>query len=218
MAENKKSFILYCDQKGVWDKLNEEQAGRLIKHVLAYVNDEDPKAPDFITELAFEPIKQSLKRDLKRWEVQQEQRRAAGRKSAKVRKDNATSVNGRSTETNKRSASSTDNVNVNVNVNDNVNVNVNDNAKRDREVKFREQVAQHTQYSKKMLDKFCDYWTESKPKGRKLRYEMQKVFDIKRRLVTWKSNEGTDKDLSPVDAAMYNLNNNVNKQLNDYDI
>jgi len=29
MAENKKSFILYCDQKGVWDKLDDAQAGRL---------------------------------------------------------------------------------------------------------------------------------------------------------------------------------------------
>ena len=57
MAENKKSFILYCDQKGVWDKLDDAQAGRLIKHVIAYVNDENPEAPDFITELAFEPIK-----------------------------------------------------------------------------------------------------------------------------------------------------------------
>lgn len=213
MAENKKSFILYCDQKGVWDKLNEEQAGRLIKHVLAYVNDEDPKAPDFITELAFEPIKQSLRRDLKRWEVQQEQRRAAGQRSAKVRRDNSTSVNERSTESNERSISSTDSVNVNVSVNDNVNVN----AKREREVEFREQVAQHTQYSKEMLDKFSDYWTESKPKGRKLRYEMQKVFDIKRRLVTWSSKEAPQK-LDPIAAAMYNLNNNVNEELNDYDI
>jgi len=213
MAENKKSFILYCDQKGVWDKLNEEQAGRLIKHVLAYVNDEDPKAPDFITELAFEPIKQSLRRDLKRWEVQQEQRRAAGQRSAKVRRDNSTSVNERSTESNERSISSTDSVSVNVSVNDNVNVN----AKREREVEFREQVAQHTQYSKEMLDKFSDYWTESKPKGRKLRYEMQKVFDIKRRLVTWSSKKAPQK-LDPIAAAMYNLNNNVNEELNDYDI
>jgi len=74
MAENKKSFILYCDQKGVWDKLDDAQAGRLIKHIISYVNDDNPVAPDFITELAFEPIKQSLKRDLKKWEKQQEQR------------------------------------------------------------------------------------------------------------------------------------------------
>ena len=123
MAENKKSFILYCDQKGVWDKLDDAQAGRLIKHIISYVNDENPVAPDFITELAFEPIKQSLKRDLKKWENQQEQRSEAGKRSAEVRKRNAQLVQRDSTTVNERSISST--VNGNVSVNDNVNVNAN---------------------------------------------------------------------------------------------
>lgn len=120
MAENKKSFILYCDQKGVWDKLNNEQAGKLIKHIIAYVNDENPQTDDFITELAFEPIKQHLKRDLKKWEKQYDQRVEAGKKSAESRKRNSTSVD-------ERSVSSTDNVSVNgsVNVNATVNENVN---------------------------------------------------------------------------------------------
>ena len=119
MAENKKSFILYCDQKGVWDKLDDAQAGRLIKHIIAYVNDENPVAPDFITELAFEPIKQSLKRDLKQWENQQAQRSEAGKRSAEVRKRNAKLAQRDSTAVNDRSISST----VNVSVNENVNVN-----------------------------------------------------------------------------------------------
>ena len=121
MAENKKSFILYCDQKGVWDKLDDAQAGRLIKHIISYVNDENPVAPDFITELAFEPIKAVLKRDLKKWEKQQEQRSEAGKRSAEVRKRNAKLAERDSTTVNDRSISST--VNGNVNVNDNVNVN-----------------------------------------------------------------------------------------------
>jgi len=124
MAENKKSFILYCDQKGVWDKLDDAQAGRLIKHIISYVNDDNPVAPDFITELAFEPIKQSLKRDLKKWENQQEQRSEAGKRSAEVRKRNAQLAQRDSTTVNERSISST--VNGNVSVNDNVNANVNE--------------------------------------------------------------------------------------------
>ena len=122
MAENKKSFILYCDQKGVWDKLDDAQAGRLIKHIISYVNDDNPVAPDFITELAFEPIKQSLKRDLKKWEKQQEQRSEAGKRSAEVRKRNAKLAERDSTTVNDRSISSTVNGNVSVNVNDSVNV------------------------------------------------------------------------------------------------
>ncbi|MFN7610254.1 MAG: DUF6291 domain-containing protein [bacterium] len=119
MAENKNSFILYCDQKGVWDKLDNEQAGRLIKHIISYVNDENPTAPDFVTELAFEPIKQSLKRDLKKWEKQYDQRVEAGRKSAEVRKRNLTTVNERLiSSTVSESVSVTDNVSVTVSVNE----------------------------------------------------------------------------------------------------
>jgi hypothetical protein len=130
MADGKKSFILYCDQRGIFNKLSDEQAGVLIKHIFAYVSDENPQA-DFVTELAFELIKQQLKRDLKTWEVKQEQRREAGKRSAEQRQRNATTVEIRSTETNDRSVSST--VNGNGNVNGNVNGNGNVNEKKRKE-------------------------------------------------------------------------------------
>lgn len=38
------------------------------------------------------------------------------------------------------------------------------------------------------MRKFVLYWTEKNPGGTKARWEMQKVFDIKRRIVTWMSN------------------------------
>ena len=44
-------------------------------------------------------------------------------------------------------------------------------------------------YSKEMLAEFWEYWTEHNPNGRKLRFEMEKVFCIKRRLSTWKRNK-----------------------------
>jgi len=118
MANNKKSFVLYSDVQGLINKLPDEVAGRLFKHIFAYVNDENPISDDILLIVAFEPIKMQLKRDLVKWENQIEQRRQAGIKSAESRKRNATTVN-------ERSISSTDNVNVNVNVNDTVNVNEN---------------------------------------------------------------------------------------------
>lgn len=96
MAENKKGFLLYCDLIHTVEKLDDEQAGKLFKHVLEYVNDFNPITEDLLTQVCFEPIKQSLKRDLKKWEKQQEQRIAAGKKSAQVRKQNSTLVNARS--------------------------------------------------------------------------------------------------------------------------
>lgn len=68
MASGKKSFLLYCDYIYTVSLLSDEQAGRLIKHILQYVNDENPVTDDKILLIAFEPIKQQLKRDLKAWE------------------------------------------------------------------------------------------------------------------------------------------------------
>ena len=118
MAENKKSFVLYSDSKGLIDQLPDDIAGRLFKHIFAYVNDENPISDELILNIAFEPIKSQLKRDLVKWSNQTEQRRQAGLKSAEIRKRNASKIND-------RSISSTDNDSVNVNVNDNVSVNDN---------------------------------------------------------------------------------------------
>jgi hypothetical protein len=117
--QGKKSFVLYTDQREVFDELSDQDAGKLIKHIFAYVNDEDPVTEDKLLKVAFLPIKTQLKRDLKSWEAKQDQRREAGKKSAESRQRNSTAVND-------RSISLGGNVNVNVNGNENVNGNAND--------------------------------------------------------------------------------------------
>lgn len=55
---------------------------------------------------------------------------------------------------------------------------------------FRDKCAEHLDlYSKETLRAFYDYWTEMNEGGRLMRFEMQKVFDIKKRLITWSKNE-----------------------------
>lgn len=44
-------------------------------------------------------------------------------------------------------------------------------------------------YPDEMLRKFFDYWTEKNENGKKMRFEKEKVFDIKRRLATWASRD-----------------------------
>ena len=61
----KKSFLFYVNWESTFDTLSDEEAGRLMKHILHYVNDRNPEAPDRITELVFQPIKAVLKEDLK---------------------------------------------------------------------------------------------------------------------------------------------------------
>jgi hypothetical protein len=68
MAKDKKSFLLYCDIIHTVEKLDDVQAGKLFKHLLKYVNDQDPTPENPLIEIAFEPIKQSLKRDLIKYE------------------------------------------------------------------------------------------------------------------------------------------------------
>ncbi|MFD2599875.1 DUF6291 domain-containing protein [Sphingobacterium corticis] len=129
MAEEKRSFILYSDLITVVSKLvdkdrisNSNHAGELFLHILKYVNDQDPTPVDFIIEMAFEPIKQQLKRDLKKYEVIREKRAKAGRASAEKREQKLTSqTHVESVE--HTSALSTVNVNDSVNVNGNVNDN-----------------------------------------------------------------------------------------------
>jgi len=124
--ENKKSVLLYCDIIHTVNKLDNENAGLLFKHYLNYINDLEPEAPNLLVEIAFEPIKQNLKRDLNKWKGIIEVRSNAGKKSAEKRKkekeDSTNLTNVDFVENDSTLSTVTVNVNVNVNVNDNVNV------------------------------------------------------------------------------------------------
>lgn len=86
MAENKKSFLLYSDLSLTVNKLPDETAGKLFKIILDYVNDKDPIVNDLLLEIAFEPIKQQLKRDLVTYEAKRKQWSDAGKRSADAKK------------------------------------------------------------------------------------------------------------------------------------
>lgn len=118
MAEGKKSFIAYSDWKNTFDELPNEEAGMLIKHIFAYVNDENPQTDSVLIKAVFANIKSTLKRDLDRWESQLIQRSNAGKRSAEIR---LAKSNDRSTTVNEVQRNSTDSVNVSVSVNDSVN-------------------------------------------------------------------------------------------------
>jgi hypothetical protein len=75
MAEDKKSFLLYVDLIHTVSKMPNEKAGELFKHILSYVNDENPVTEDLIVQLTFEPIRQQLKRDLKVYQKRCEKNR-----------------------------------------------------------------------------------------------------------------------------------------------
>lgn len=90
MAENKKRVIVYADWIDKFEELEDDEAGKLIKHFFRYINDLNPEAPDRTTKLMFIDIKNTLKRDLDKWEEKSPERiekaRLAGLASAEARK------------------------------------------------------------------------------------------------------------------------------------
>lgn len=83
MAKDKKSFVLYCDLIHTVRKLPKEDAGELFIHILEYVNDLNPETDNPLVDIAFEPIKQSLKRDLKKYEDRADRARENGKKGGR---------------------------------------------------------------------------------------------------------------------------------------
>jgi len=181
MATNKKSVLLYCDLIHTVEKLDNETAGELFKHYLRYINDQDPATDNVLVDVLFESIKQNLKRDLVKWEIRAERSKENGKLGGRPKNPKEPSGLIDNLDEPRKPVTVKDTVTVT----DTVKVIV---TKEVRESTFREQVAQHTTYEALMLDNFADYWTESNPKGKKLKFELQKTFDIARRLKKWSSN------------------------------
>lgn len=86
MAENKKSFIAYCDWGDTFNELSNEEAGKLVKHLFSYVNDENPETEDKLIKLLFIPIQQTLKRDLNKYDKYIDKQRVNGAKGGRPKK------------------------------------------------------------------------------------------------------------------------------------
>ena len=210
MATGKKSVVLYCDIIHMVEKLDNETAGELFKHYLRYVNDLNPTTINPIVDIAFEPIKQQLKRDLQKWEGIRVKRSEAGKASAKKRQQVSTSVES----VQQTSTNPTVNGNVTVNVTDTVNVKKN--------IEERKQVfilQSHEINAKKnylsdfeMNDEakgFIFYWTEHGLNDKKMKFEKQKSFSISRRMATWRDN--AKKFGNKTQSSNGQLNDRLNK-------
>lgn len=89
MAEGKKTFIFYSDWINMIKEMPDKDAGQLLKHILSYVNDENPETKNTLVKMAFAHMKPMLKADLKKWERIREKRSLAGSKGGKQKVANA---------------------------------------------------------------------------------------------------------------------------------
>lgn len=92
MAKDKKSVLLYCDIIHTVEELEDAEAGRLFKHYLRYINDQNPEPPDKLTKIVFEPIKQTLKRDLRKYESFIEKQSLNGKRGGRPHKPDETQI------------------------------------------------------------------------------------------------------------------------------
>jgi hypothetical protein len=183
MATDKKSFLLYCDLIHTVNKMPNEKAGELLKHILSYVNDEEPTTDDLIIQLTFEPIKQSLKRDLIKYEKTR-QRNIENINKRWENTKNTTGINGIPTDTKNTVSDS-------VSVSDNVKEN---NSIDSRKLKFAATLKPFVdEFGRDTLKDFYDYWTEPNKSNTKFRQELEKTWSLDRRIQTWIKNESNFK-------------------------
>ena len=183
MAQNKKSFLLYCDIIHTVKKMPKADAGELFVHILEYVNDLNPETSNMVVDLVFEPIKQQLKRDLTKYEGI----KAKNKENVLKRwnKSNTTVYDRIPTDTKHT-----------VNDNDSDNDNDIDKEKKiinnieDRKLKFSSTLKPFLEkYGKDLLNDFYRYWTEPNKSKTKFRQETEKFWDLEKRLNTWAGRE-----------------------------
>jgi hypothetical protein len=196
MSDNKKSFILYTDLKSVVEKLitkdredGTNNTGELFYHILKYVNDEDPKPSNFIIEMAFESIKLQLKRDLIKYEeIKEKNRQNALSRWSKARKKDSKDMQSYATANDRiiRNANDADN-----GIDNEIDNDIKDNIIK-KESEFKESIKPFIQkYGKDICNDFYMYWSEPDKSRTKLRYELQKTWDVGRRLAYWANRDKT---------------------------
>jgi len=143
MATDKKSFIAYCDWGEIFDELKDDEAGRLVKHLFNYVRDKNPEAEDQLTKMMFIQIKQSLKRDLVKYDKYMVKQSENGKKGGRPKKPKETQKTQPLIEKPKKA----DSVNVSVNVNEILNKLVQD-LQKDKLPIFREWITYRKEIKK----------------------------------------------------------------------
>jgi hypothetical protein len=188
----KKSFLLYCDLKHTIDKLPDETAGRLLKLILDYANGDFNEPDDLLLQVVFEPIKQSLIRDLDKYDAKVIRNRENGSKGGRPSKeDNPQKPTGliNNPLKAKKADSDSDSDNDSVSDNDIIKIAKAPSFKSYSNKDLINQIKPLIEkYGKDTCNAFYSYWSEPLANG-KMRLTNEKAWDTHRRLVAWKQRE-----------------------------
>ena len=86
--ENKKSFILYSDWERYFLALSDQQAGKLLKALFAFVSRDEEIELEPMAQMAFMFMSDQIRRDTQKWEEVCEKKRVLGARGGKARGKN----------------------------------------------------------------------------------------------------------------------------------
>lgn len=225
--KQRESFLFYRDW---WESMKDNDAIRyeVYDAIMTKVFDDIEPEVSPMAKMALKFILPVIGRDHDKYNDVREKRKAAGRLGGLKKAENIASVanlaNGSKLSKCQQSianvANLADNVNVNVNVNDNDNKNKRKTpkgVKREKEVAasaatpedelkkragvfYKSLVPFVETYGREMIRQFYDYWTEPNKSRTKMRYELERTWDTKRRLNTWASRENINPMRTNYDA------------------
>lgn len=194
---DKNSILLYTSDYEPVKDFSLEEKGLLFDAIFEYASTGNTNELPPVVLLAFKFFRMHIDENNKKWNDIKTKRKDAGRKGgeAKAKQNVANVANAKSAKQNV--------ANVAVNVNDNVNVSTEvDKESRkkdspkvslsDRNQKFKDELTSFVeQYGKEMIRAFFDYWSEPNKANTKMRFELEKTWNLSGRLRTWerRSNE-----------------------------
>ena len=210
-----KTFILYTEQYPLIEGLSDAQLGQLFRALYKYAEQHEREHSctsvqacetdgnqegknvfglDSVTAMAFGFIRNSIDAGVAKYEAKclKNKEIAVERERKKREARSCTSVNERERASTNVHHSNTNSNNINkesISINRNTKEKDGKNREQDKaeraKVFYNRLIDYVDKYGAQMVREFYDYWTESNATGAKMRFEMEKVFDVGRRLATW---------------------------------
>lgn len=184
---DKKSFLMYTSYLDNVVLLSDEEAGKLLKAIYAYVNGNEVPELDRILQLTFNPIKSHLERDMKKYND------ICRKRSENVQKRWSKTKNTNEYNCIQNDTTYTDNENKNEkeNVNENINANANANA---YENKYEPQCGNKPALTQTEYAELCEQYGKADTDryvaliDRYIEYAPDKYSDPYKILKTWMGN------------------------------
>ena len=208
----KKSFLLYVDSAPQIDLLSDQEAGQLFKSIFHYVEfGEELVTDNRVLAMTFAVFKSQIDRGQEKYEETCRKRTEAINKrwerykSIQMNTNEYNTIQNNTNRTNSDSGSDS-----------------HSESEEKKESKKKKDAAHAAallegrkedfynslvpfvaQYGKEMVRAFFDYWSEPNKSNSKMRYELERTWDIARRLATWASRDN-----------QFNRKNGTNRQSN----